>query len=497
MVIVKSLALSSSALGCVFLSLPATTADYSVKALAGTANPVLQESWAGWGTSLCWWANVFGTREDIADAIFTLNESVTLDGATSAIPGLGLNIARYNIGGSSKKVIDDSGTDVAMQMSENMPPFKFMESFWEDWMNGDPTSTSWNWDADRNQRAMLQFAKVRGVNLLEAFVNSPPWWMNYNHATAGGDDGKSDNLQDWNYDEFVHYIATVVQKAKTDWGITFNYVQAFNEPSETWWEFPAKQEGCHFSWDTQHIILPLLRNQLDTLGLQDVGISSSDENSPSISLFTLQNMPHPEVTATFVKVNTHGYQGLDAYRGPDRPGLRYETIRLNMMLWDSEYGEADASGLTMAESIGLDINEMGVSAFVYWQVLDSGGWGAIQSNPGDQWIGTPNPKYYVFAQYSRHIRPGMMILATDDVRTVLAYDVKKQLLVLVTVNLDDAQTITYDLDACTKVTGPIKAWTTETSGTGALHTPSIVELSGKFFSAAFPAKSNQKKKVEM
>ncbi|KAI9914511.1 hypothetical protein PsorP6_007155 [Peronosclerospora sorghi] len=478
------------AFGCVLLSLPATTADYTVKALAGSTDPVLQESWGGWGTSLCWWANVFGAREDIADALFTLNESVTLDGATAAIPGLGLNIARYNIGGSSNNVIDDGGTEVAMNVSPNMPRFKFMESFWLDWRNADATSGSWNWDADPHQRAMLQFATVRGANVLEAFVNSPPWWMNYNYATAGGEDGRYDNLQAWNYDTFVYYLATVVHKAKTEWGITFNYVEPFNEPSATWWAFPGKQEGCHFSWKTQHIILPLLRKQLDALELQDVGIASSDENSPSMSLSTLQNMStDPHVTAAFGKVNTHGYQSLDAYRGPARPGLRDETIRLDKILWDSEYGEKDATGLTMAESICLDINEMGVVAFVYWQALDGGGWGLILSRPGDKWIGPPNPKYYVLAQYSRHIRPGMMILATDDAKTVLAYDVEKDVLVLVTVNTGDAQTITYDLNACTKVIGPIKAWTTETSGTGAFHTPSIVELSGKFLSAAFPAKS--------
>jgi galactan endo-1,6-beta-galactosidase len=30
-------------------------------------------AWEGWGTSLCWWANVAGEREDYLDLIFTLN----------------------------------------------------------------------------------------------------------------------------------------------------------------------------------------------------------------------------------------------------------------------------------------------------------------------------------------------------------------------------------------------------------------------------------------
>ncbi|KAG3114113.1 hypothetical protein PI125_g6718 [Phytophthora idaei] len=178
----------------------------------------------------------------------------------------------------------------------------------------------------------------------------------------------------------------------------------------------------------------------------------------------------PELqNAAFLKVNTHGYQGLEAYRGPDRGGLKDLTNKLTKSLWDSEYGEKDATGLTMAESIGLDINEMGVSGFVYWQALDSGGWGLIQSNPGDNWIGTPNP-------------------STTCWRSTRATSVRK-LLVVVTVNMGDAQTVTFDLASFAAVAGPINAWTTETSGTGALYKASTVKPTDKSFSADFPAGS--------
>ncbi|KAI9988812.1 hypothetical protein PInf_022396 [Phytophthora infestans] len=469
MLTIRSLA--ASALACAFLSANPSlvAADYTVKADAAST---VQGTWDGWGTSLCWWANVFGDRADIADALFTLNETVAVDGAGD-IPGLGFNIARYNIGGSSSNVVDDSGTEVAMKTSENMPAFKFMESFWLDWMSKDAASTSWNWKADVKQRAMLTLANQRGANQLEAFSNSPPWWMTNNRATAGGADGKKDNLQEWNHDEFVLYLATVVSKAKSDWGIKFTFVEPFNEPSETWWEFPGKQEGCHFSVDTQQTILPLLRKQLDALELQDVAIATSDENSATEALHTLDTMSgNADVMGSFEKVNTHGYQGLEAYRGPDRGGLRDLTNKLMKSLWDSEYGEKDATGLTMAESIGLDINEMGVSGFVYWQALDSGGWGLIQSNPGDKWIGTPNPNPRLGR---RQDRAGLRLA--------------EKLLVVVTVNMGDAQTVTFDLASFAAVAGPINAWTTETSGKGALHKASTVKATGKSFSAAFPAGS--------
>ncbi|KAG3068762.1 Endo-beta-1,6-galactanase [Phytophthora cactorum] len=449
------------------------------------------EKWEGWGTSLCWWANAFGDREDIADVFFTRKESVKLDGATSGIPALGFNIARYNIGGSSKNVIDNGGTEIAMKQSENMPPFKFIESFWLNWASNDSTSKSWDWDADVKQRTMLDLAIKRGVDVTEAFSNAPPWWMTHNHATAGGDDGKKDNLQSWNHDAFALYLATVVKQAKDSWGVNFTYVEPFNEPMSTWWTYPGKQEGCHFEVKTQNDVLLQLRGYLDKFGMKDVIIATSDENTPSIALSTLTSMSeNPDVMATFGKVNTHGYEGLSPYRGKNREPLKSLITKSKKALWDSEYGEKDGTGLSMAESIALDINQMGVSAFVYWQVLDGGGWGLIQSSLADKTISAPNTKYYALAQYSRHIRPGMAILSTDDVNTVMAYDAKSKLLILATVNTGDAASkVTYDLASFKSVAGPVSAWTTETSGTGALYKSLKVELTSTTFSASIPAAS--------
>ncbi|GMF46435.1 unnamed protein product [Phytophthora fragariaefolia] len=467
---------------------PTCAADYTVKTDVTTK---LLDKWEGWGTSLCWWANAFGDREDVADVFFTRKEMVALKGAQAGIPALGFNIARYNIGGSSKNVIDDGGTEIAMKESPNMPAFKFIESFWLDWSSNVSTSKSWNWDADAKQRQMLDFAIKRGVDITEAFSNAPPWWMTNNHATAGGDDGKKDNLQTWNHDAFALYLATVVKQAKETWGVNFTYVEPFNEPMSTWWTYPGKQEGSHFEVKTQNDVLLQLRKYLDKLELEDVVIATSDENSPSIALSTLTSMSsNSAVMDTFGKVNTHGYDGLSPYRGKDRKPLKNLVTTSSKTLWDSEYGEKDATGLSMAESIALDINRMGVSAFVYWQALDGGGWGLIQSSPADKTISAPNTKYYVLAQYSRHVRPGMSILSTDDVNSVMAYDVASKLLVIVTVNTGDTPSkVTFDLADFKSVAGPISVWTTETSGTGALYKTSKTEHSGASFTASIPAAS--------
>lgn len=99
--------------------------------------------WEGWGTSLAWWANVFGQRDDLADIVFSMDE-VVLPESGQKLPGLGLNIARYNAGGCSFNTYDNTQMDA----SPNIPSWKQMEGFWLDWASHD--SSTWDWSRDVN-----------------------------------------------------------------------------------------------------------------------------------------------------------------------------------------------------------------------------------------------------------------------------------------------------------------------------------------------------------
>jgi galactan endo-1,6-beta-galactosidase len=415
--------------------------------------------WKGFGTSLAWWAKNFGDRSDIADALFTLQENVTVGDIN--IPGLGLNVLRYNIGGSGKGMIK----------SFLMPEYKEVETFWIDGKSDDPTTSSWDWSVDQLQREMLVAAKERGVDTFEAFSNSPPWWMTKTQSSAGGIWFDPDNLKDGYHEKFAIYLATVVEHAKENWGIEFNWIQPANEPAAFWWNYPYLQEGCRLSVETQLDVITHLRKHLDKRGLENVKIAAFDDNSPGEALASLQKATKLKNGLDFVdKVNTHGYFLLFPYRGSARPALRDTARQANVTLWSSEYGDSDIGGLTLAESIGLDFNEIQADVWAYWLAVDEGSWGLIDVNYAQKTIQGLNDKYYVMAHYTRHIRPGMLVISSpNDKKSVIAYDRENCVLVVVTVNTKGSQNATFDLSKFQSIKGPVTLWKTDTRGGGDLY----------------------------
>ena len=115
-------------------------------------------TWEGWGTSLAWRAAAFGNRTDIADAMFTMNDSVNVTvhpHGSASVPGLGLSIARYNVGASS--IVPAGGEH--MVVSPNMIPERAIKAVFLTWEH----NNTYDWARDTNQRAML--SKARAISM--------------------------------------------------------------------------------------------------------------------------------------------------------------------------------------------------------------------------------------------------------------------------------------------------------------------------------------------
>jgi O-glycosyl hydrolase len=362
------------------------------------ARNVLVQHFEGWGTSLCWWAHVVGgytNREEYADLAFK---------------ELGLNIVRYNIGGG-----EDPARPNTMEFRARIPGFQ-------------PEPGKWDWTADANQRWMLRAAVARGANHVVAFANSPPYWMTASRSVTGATNGADDNLLREFEAPFAEYLATVVSNLSVSDQIKFDTVTPMNEPSARWWELGHRQEGTHMGVGQQMRTINLLRTALDRHGVQATIVASEDNDERSTyecvlayDKPTLSNISH---------IATHTYTANDSHR------LRQLAEATGKILWVSEYGDGERSGLLLARRIRNDIVEKRASAWIYWQFADNAGaWGLVNNRlDGRDSRYRLTRKFHVMAQFSRFIRPGFRIIAADDNDSLAAYDATRRELVVVSVN---------------------------------------------------------------
>jgi O-glycosyl hydrolase len=425
-----------------------------------SVDPAIQfQTLQGWGTSLAWWANVVGgfpdaARNDFVQKVF------------DPVNGLGLNAIRYNIGGG-----------------EN-PAYHFL-GFRKAVPGYEPSPGVWDWTADANQRWVLQAALAYGVDQLEVGSYSPPWWMTNSGSVTGTPDG-SDNLSPAYYNDFANYLAEVVQHFHDEWGVTFQTLSPFNEPNATWWRFGGSQEGCHFARSTQNAVLPLVGEALASRGLSTT-VSAADESTLD-ETFTSISSYDSSTRAWLSQINTH------TYGGSARTQLNNLANSSGRNLEMSEYGDDDATGLTMSHEIVNDMKTLRPTTWDYWQAVDApdgaGGWGMLKSplhNETDTQY-TVNEKYWVMANYSRFIRPGYQFLAIDDANSLAAYDASSGTLVIVTTNSGTTDTnITYDLSGFSSTGDSVTPY--RTSDTESLVQLPAVGVSAGSFTAPARARS--------
>ncbi len=388
----------------------------------------------GWGTSLCWWANRIGYSDSLsqqaADLFYGDN-------------GLRMNIARFNIGGGD----DPSHTHIT-RTDSNMPGYTVNN-------NGKVT---YNWNADSNQRNVLlkAIAAAGDDMIVEMFSNSPPYYMTNSGCSSGATDAGKNNLRDDCYDDFANYFAEVCSHYQNEWGVDIQSVTPMNEPYTNYWgAYSKKQEGCHFDQGTsQTNIILELKKAMEARGLGDVLISGTDETSIDTQISSYNKLSG-EAKAAIGRIDTH------TYSGSKRSQLKDLAISQGKNLWMSEVDGGSTAGtnagqmgsaLWLANRITLDMNELNSSAWILWQAIDNhisangyagnkdsgmpningGFWGlAVADHDKNEIILTK--KYYGFGQYSRYIRPGMIMLKSSG-STLAAYDQEKKQLVIVATN---------------------------------------------------------------
>ena len=317
------------------LTFTATTAS---AANAGTvvrldpsdASPFNNGEFEGWGTALCWWANRLG-----------YSEKMTQEAATAFFSedGLGLDIARYNLGGG-----DDPTHNHITRSDSKVPGIWDTFTLSED--GKDVTNITYDITKDQNQLNIAKAALEANPNLyFEGFSNSAPYFMTVSGCTGGGDPASSDNLKADMYDDFAKFIADGAKLFK-DNGIVFQSYSPMNEPDTDYWGVNSpKQEGCHFTPGTsQSNMIVKTREALDTAGLTDVLVAGMDETSLKKTANNLGSLTAEAKTA-LGRVDTHTYSD----RGYHAQ-VKAKAQELNKNLWMSEVDKG-GNGFTLDDEI--------------------------------------------------------------------------------------------------------------------------------------------------
>jgi hypothetical protein len=462
----RSRATSLASLVCVVLGL-----TVGLGACGETPSPHLEVDrevrFQGWGVSLAWWAELVGAwplAERTAVARLLFGDPTVASGLMSAdgqpLFPLGLNIARYNIGASGP----------GERCARAFRPGAEVPTVLPSSANGHP-----NLKLDGHQIAMLQLAQPlieerHGVrSYIEAFANSPPWWLLPNRCPQG--DGKTTVLAGSNQAlVYAAYLAEVVTAFRRE-HIVFTSVDPVNEPTIEWecTEADACQEGAYFSNDktqsspvARSALSDVVQDTCNALGPLGVPVSTPDSNSPDDGLDFVSSSSGD--FGCVRQINTHSYEdGSRPYTGTNRTALGNAVHTAGRTLWMSEFGNAPhpcsgsgvsrqdsiCTGIDLAVQVADDLNGLAPEAWIYWTAMEGpDGWGLLtdrtypmkgQTAPPAT-VGqdlTPSARFWALGQYTRFI-PGTSTIVpvgspgSGGVRTVVAQTGVRHVVVVAT-----------------------------------------------------------------
>lgn len=388
----------------------------------------------GWGTSICWWGHHLG--ENLTDE--------QLDSMVKALydedEGLGLNIARYNIGGG-----DDPEHHHQREFDgRDMPGVLDKDG-------------NWNLENDIGQIKALQACVKYGADILEAFSNSPPYFMTESGCSSGGKDSGKNNLPDDKFDDFAEFLAEAVLKIQNTYGVKFDTLEPFNESDTNYWGYEGWQEGCHFDVEDHSRLILLVREALNKRGLTDVGVSAADETNVWRTGENIKNVYTKEAINALSQVNTHSYSVGDYNHTRNAVLEAKKPLYMTEVDGDGSIGGEKAGSmgpaLWFANKINEDIRGLEPNAWVMWQATamtydgehkDSGYWNIMSIDKETGELHLPK-KYYAYKQFTKFIRPGDTLVKTNYSNIVSAVNEEEEKVVFVITNTDSSKKV-YDFN---------------------------------------------------
>lgn len=399
----------------------------------------------GWGVSLCWWAKEVGVwpEEDMDQLVDWLVSPEHLN----------YNVFRYNIPGGDDpqhRNCKHEHMKGRKGLRAEMDGFKEYED------------SPYNWEADSAQIKIMKKIIARchyygKEAIIEAFANTPPYWMTVSGCCSGAADPNDTNLKPDYYGAFAQYLIDVCQHFKEEEGIEFYSLEPFNEAYTNYWYCGGQQEGCGFYPKDQVVFVkehlaPLLKKS----GLKTI-LAVSDETSEKKSLDALESyLADTESLDALQQWNTHTYwystkEG-EKTRNENRMELRDKIKGLGKALWMSETGQGGKGidgNLNLSQTLFDDVRYLQPEVWCDWQYVDSGDqWCLITCSGNADKYFPPfkrNKNFFVRSQVSKYIKSGYSILTTSQDNVLAATDAENSALVVCVLNKED-KAIEYKLN---------------------------------------------------
>lgn len=326
-------------------------------------------------------------RSDYLDKLYTLDSN-----------GLGLTICRVPM-----PVGDAPGHTHHSRYSDGRPPEAF-----------EPEEGVFEWNSYNDLLWKAQGAEERGAKMW-AYWFSMPYWLTVSGCTAGNGDGTTNNLRAGKESRFAEHMCSVLRHFREAWDIEFDYVSAINEPECDWWDYGGGQPGCHVSSDQAVLIYAALKEQLALYSLAPLLVAYDSAYTNTVTY--LNSLLGSSVENDLSVLTCHQYSTSDW-------GLRewaYIRSRYQKSLWMSEWGDwtnAQYPGYTPGGDAHQQMMNYADKIHEALSTLKANGW--VMWEPEfifDTQAGNFQPRkaYWAVAQYSRHVRPGMvMIQAQSD-----------------------------------------------------------------------------------
>jgi O-glycosyl hydrolase len=308
----------------------------------------------------------------------------------------------------------------------------------------EPEDGKFRWGGHEADLWYLQGAKRRGAVMYASWYGVP-YWMSVSGCSAGSADGNSPNLKAGKEERFARHICDVLKHFKEEWGIEFEYVGAINEPDADWWKAGGPQPGCAVAPAQAAAIYKSLKGMLPGYGLKPE-LVAHDSAYLNTDWYVQEILKGP-AGGDIAVIAAHQYitsaDGITQWRQAARQSGK--------QLWMSEWGDwENAQGgdnkpyeqaMKYADKIHEAFESLRANAWIMWEprfIFDEKEDGLV-----------PRKAYWMVAQYSRFVRPGMRMVeasqADPNLKTT-AWASGDGTLVIVTVNDREIETqVSYDV----------------------------------------------------